>query len=69
MAKKKKNIDMSDQNITFTMQEQSFKVIRFNPSNMTLDVMISNDGVMKKGLNTIPFAHIPKEIKKLIKPN
>ncbi|MBN2781951.1 MAG: hypothetical protein JXQ66_01790 [Campylobacterales bacterium] len=69
MAKKKKTIDMSDQNITFTMQEQSFKVIRFNPSNMTLDVMISNDGVMKKGLNTIPFAHIPKEIKKLIKPN
>ncbi len=66
---KKKSIELSQNNITFNMNKQSYKVIRFHPSSMNVDVMIYNDGIIKKGLNTLPFAHIPKEIKKIIKPN
>ena len=68
MAKKKKSVELSSQNITFEIETRSYKVIRFYPSQMTLDVMVFDDGV-KQGQQNIPFAHIPKEIKKLIKPN
>jgi hypothetical protein len=69
MAKKKKSIELQSQNITFKLDNQLFHIIRFNLYNMTLDVIAQNDGVMKKGKNTLPFAHLPKEIKKLIKLN
>jgi hypothetical protein len=64
--KKKKSIELSDKKISFNIETNSYKVIRFYPSLMTLDVMVFEDGV-KKGMDNIPFAHIPKEIKKLIK--
>jgi hypothetical protein len=35
---------------------------------MTVDVMVFEDG-LKEGVKTIPFAHLPKEIKRIIKPN
>jgi len=35
---------------------------------MTLDVMVFEKEV-KQGMQTLAFAHIPKEIKKIIKPN
>jgi hypothetical protein len=35
---------------------------------MTLDVMVFENGA-KEGIKTLPFAHLPKEIKKLVKPN
>jgi len=66
MAKKKKSVELSDKKITFTIEKNSYKVIRFFPSLMSVDVMLFEDGV-KKGMTNIPFAHIPKETKKLIK--
>jgi len=68
MAKKKKSIELSNKKIVFNILDTSYKVIRFYPATMTLDVMVEESGV-KQGMKNIPFAHIPKEIKKLIKPN
>jgi hypothetical protein len=35
---------------------------------MTLDVMVFEDG-KKQGMQNIPFAHLPKNAKKIIKAN
>ncbi len=69
MAKKKKSIELSAQNIKFQIEKLSYKAIRFYPSQMTVDVMVHAEDGTKAGMQNIPFAHIPKEIKKLIKPN
>lgn len=68
MAKDKKSIELSDKKISFNLERVSYNVIRFFPTKMTVDVMVFEDGV-KEGVKTIPFAHLPKEIKKIIKPN
>jgi len=68
MAKNKKSIELSDNKISFIFERNSYSVIRFFPTKMTVEVMVFEDGV-KQGVKTIPFAHLPKEIKKIIKPN
>ncbi|MFA5455666.1 MAG: hypothetical protein WC272_10150 [Sulfurimonas sp.] len=68
MAKEKKSIELSDKKISFNLERASYNVIRFFPTKMTVDVMVFEDGI-KEGVKTIPFAHLPKEIKKIIKPN
>ena len=68
MAKKKKSVELSDKKISFEIEKISYKVIRFFPSQMTLDVMVFEDGE-KKGMQNLPFAHLPKEAKKQIKAN
>ena len=68
MAKDKKSIELMNSKISFTLERNLYNVIRFFPTKMTVDVMIFEDGV-KEGVKTIPFAHLPKEIKKIIKPN
>lgn len=65
---KQKSIELSDKKITFSRENLSYKVIRFYPSKMTVDVMLFEDGV-KQGMREMPFAHLTKEAKKLIKPN
>ncbi len=68
MAKEKKSIELTDKKISFKLERVSYNVIRFFPTKMTVDVMVFEDGI-KEGVKTIPFAHLPKEIKKIIKPN
>ncbi|MDO9267182.1 MAG: hypothetical protein Q7U00_08895 [Sulfurimonas sp.] len=68
MVKEKKSIELSDKKISFNLERVLYNVIRFYPSKMTVDVMVFEDGI-KDGVKTIPFAHLPKEIKKIIKPN
>jgi len=68
MAKKKKSLELSDKKISFEMQRVTYNVIRFYPTQMTVDVIVFQDGE-KEGIRNIPFAHLPKEIKKIIKPN
>jgi len=67
--KKKKSIELSDKKIKFNIEKTSYRVIRYYPATMTLDVMVFDENEEKIGMQNIPFAHIPKEIKKLIKPN
>ncbi|PNV84102.1 MAG: hypothetical protein C0627_02815 [Sulfurimonas sp.] len=66
MAKHKKSIELV--NVSFTHERNSYTVLRFFPLKMSVDVMAYEDGV-KAGVKNIPFAHLPKEIKKIIKPN
>lgn len=67
MAMKKENIDLRAKNITFSIQNEEYKAVRFYHSKMTIDVIsLSNEN---EGIKNIPFAHVPKEIKKIIKPN
>ena len=67
--KKKKSVELSDKKIKFTVDRLSYKVIRYYPTAMSLDVMAFDENGEKLGMKNIPFAHVPKEIKKLIKPN
>ena len=70
MAKnKKKSVELSDKKITFVRERTSYKVIRYYPTAMSLDVMVTEEDGTKLGMQNIPFAHIPKEVKKLVKPN
>ena len=64
----KKTVELKDKKITFIIEKMSYKVIRFYPTRMTLDVMAFEDGV-KVGMQNIPFAHLPKDAKKIIKSN
>lgn len=66
MAKHKKSIEL--QNLSFAHERNFYTVLRFFPLKMSVDVMVYEDGV-KAGVKNIPFAHLPKEIKKIIKPN
>ena len=68
MAKNKKSVELSDKKISFEIERVLYKVIRFFPSQMTLDVMVYEDGV-KVGMRNVPFAHLTKEAKKQIKAN
>ena len=68
MAKKKKNIDLRNKNLEFTENGISYKLLLFKAENMTVDVLRYENSTKLDEYN-IPFAHIPKAIKKLIKPN
>ena len=67
--KKKKSIELSDKKISFMVEKRSYKAIRYYPTAMSLDVMEFDEDNKKMGMQNIPFAHVPKEIKKIIKPN
>jgi hypothetical protein len=68
MAKKKKSRELSAQEISFQERGTLYKLLRFYPDKMTIDTMVYENGV-KQGMRNIPFAHLPKELKKTIKPN
>ncbi|MEA2073086.1 MAG: hypothetical protein U9O86_05830 [Campylobacterota bacterium] len=68
MIKRKENEDLRSKNITYERENIRYKVLRFYQAKMTVDVMEIDDKE-KKGIQNIPFAHIPKATKKLIKPN
>ncbi len=68
MAKDKKSIELHERKISFKLENSSYNLIRFYPTKMTVDVMVFENGI-KEGIKTLPFAHLPKEIKKIIKPN
>jgi hypothetical protein len=67
VAKKKKPIDLSKKNLEFTQNSIRYKIVLFRPENMTLDVM-RFEGDKKLGISSLPFAHLPRELKKTIKP-
>lgn len=69
MAKKKKSIELSDKKIKFNIEKRFFKAIRYYPTAMTLDVMEFDNKGEKVGMQNLAFAHVPKDVKKLIKPN
>jgi len=68
MIKKKQNEDLRAKNIEFEMLNVKYKALRFYQSKMTLDVILVDDKE-KQGIINIPFAHLPKATKKILKPN
>ena len=68
MIIKKKNEDLRGKNIEFEMLNVKYKALRFYQAKMTLDVILVDDKE-KQGIINIPFAHLPKSTKKLLKPN
>ena len=66
MAKKKPTLNFSDQNIRFNQDEQQIKVLSLNLNSMDVEVLVIEDE--KKKVKKMPFAHLPKEIKKLLRP-
>jgi hypothetical protein len=68
MAKKKKAVDLRSKNLEFTQNSITYKLLRFKAEDMTLDVIRYEEGRKIDEYN-IPFAHLPKSMKKIIKPN
>jgi len=66
MAKKKQTLDFSNDNITYKTKEQTVKVLSLNLNNMNVEVIVVEDE--KKKVRKIPFAQLPKEIKKVLRP-
>ena len=66
MAKKKPTLNFSDQNITYKDDKQQIKVLSLNLNSMDVEVLIIEDE--KKRIKKMPFAHLPKHIKKLVRP-
>jgi hypothetical protein len=66
MGKKKETLDFSNQDISFKLKEQTIKVLSLNQNSMNVEVLIIEDE--KKKVSKMAFAHLPKEIKKLLRP-
>jgi secreted PhoX family phosphatase len=70
MAKRKKPvIDLSGENLTFAIDDATATLIAFNPNTMTLQLNLQRPGEAVTTDNAFPFAHLPKTLKKRIKPN
>lgn len=68
MAKKKEIIDFRNKNINFTSEGETCQVLFLKKANMTVELTCYEKEKSKYN-KTIPFAHLPKAIKSLIKPN
>ncbi len=66
MAKKKKSVDYSAQNIVFTLDQKQEKLMRYMPEIQAVELKCMEAG--SKGTHEVTFAHLPKEIKQLVKP-
>ena len=70
MAKKKRAvIDLSDRALSFELDGATARLISFNPNTMTLQVNFYAQGGQVRSESSFPFAHLPKSLKKSIKPN
>lgn len=67
MAKKKECIDLSKMELTLTLQRLTYRLLRFCPHTMTVE--IESTPKSEDSLRELPFAHLTKELKKIIKPN
>jgi hypothetical protein len=67
MAKRKEKIDLSKKNLTFTFQKIEYKLLRLCQEKMVIEIspLTPSEDVLRE----IPFAHLSKELKKIIKPN
>ncbi len=64
---KKPIIDLKSKNISYEDNNRTIKLLLFKKSNMTIDIAIYENGMFIEN-STMVFAHLPKNIKSLIKP-
>ncbi|MDD2566387.1 MAG: hypothetical protein PHI89_01505 [Thiovulaceae bacterium] len=67
MAKKKKSIPLTAENLSFCEDGVTYVLLYYFPSAMTVEVATYENG-KKTGVRTLPFAHLPKALKKQINP-
>ncbi|PUE63427.1 malate dehydrogenase [Arcobacter caeni] len=67
MAKSKKIIDLSKDNLSFEERNQTIKLLTFKIDNMTLDISIFEKEKFIKN-STMVFAHLPKKLKAKLNP-
>lgn len=68
MAKKKKPV-VEIKDVSYNTEDGALvKVIKFNPEKMSVDINIHVEG-QKVESKSIAFAHLPKNIKKIVKGN
>jgi hypothetical protein len=68
MAKKKQPINLKKLQLSFEEKGVLYKLLEFKPSSMTIDVQRYENSILIDTFN-IPFAHLPKKLKKIIKSN
>ncbi|MDD3054921.1 MAG: malate dehydrogenase [Aliarcobacter sp.] len=67
MAKNKKSIDLSKDNLSFEERNQTIKLLTFKIDNMTLNISIFEKEKFIKN-STMVFAHLPKKLKTKLNP-
>ena len=67
MAKRKEKIDLRAKNLHFTLQNIEYKLLHFCPQKMLIELQAISQ--RDDAISEIPFAHLSKELKKIIKPN
>lgn len=61
---KKKPVKLPDEPLVFEHEGVTFKLIHLDPNSMEVLLVGINDGNERK----LPFAHLPKSVKKKIRP-
>lgn len=67
MAKRKNRVSLEQRNLFFEFQNREYKILSLCPNSMTVAIKPSTP--CAEALREIPFAHLSKELKKIIKPN
>ncbi|BAK73346.1 MAG: malate dehydrogenase [Arcobacter sp.] len=67
MAKSKKIIDLSKENLSFEDRNQTIKLLNFKIESMSLDIAIYEKDKFIKN-STMVFAHLPKKLKAKLNP-
>ena len=67
MAKSKKSIDLSKDNLSFEERNQTIKLLSFKTQTMSLDIAIYEKDKFIKN-STMVFAHLPKKLKAKLNP-
>ena len=68
MARKKlKFIDLRKKNLEFTKDDVTYKLLLFRAEAQSIDIAIYEDGKFVKE-SEMAFAHIPKELKRQVRP-
>ena len=67
MAKKKKIVDLKPLKISYKENNLTYKLNFLKTTNMTVEMASYKDDTFIEN-KTIPFAHLPKAIKLLVKP-
>ena len=63
-----KIIDLKNQSLSFKRDAYTYKLECFRTTNMSIDTRVfKNDEFIQN--ENIPFAQLPKELKKIVKPN
>ncbi|WP_345988186.1 hypothetical protein WCX18_11990 [Sulfurimonas sp. HSL1-2] len=64
MAKKRPAESYADLNIVFEYEQELWQLLRLDPNSMNVVLRATESGKER----TLPFAHLPKSVKKMIRP-